>query len=204
MRVTIFRASLLAAVVLTSQPRAAAGQQLPLAPDWRETGSAGFGYAGNLPRALLGASAHVLLPRMGGIGLYGEFKITHESRRGEGFLPDVTVEQAETEFGDDFVRELEHWYVANLAVLRPITRELALYIGTGYARRTLYREYFDVSGERGSFGHYRVEDPADSGSRIDLIGGGFFRAGRRVAFHFGAELAPPGFTVGASLLFPLR
>lgn len=173
-------------------------------PDWRTTSMAGFGYKGNLPRALLGVSAHVTFAQLRGFGLYVDYRATHESYRDEEFLTNITVRQAELEFGDDFVQARNHWRVANVAVLKPITAELALYAGGGLARHTVYREYFDTSMERGEFGHYRVEDDEDSGNRLNLTGGAMFRAGRHLAFHFGGETAPGGFTVGVSALLPLR
>lgn len=172
-------------------------------PDWRTTTTLGFGYAGNGPRALLGANLYLITPVLGGLGVYADFKTSHQSFEDEMLMADYTRQEAE-DFGDLLEATHESWYVINLGLIRPVTAEFAVFGGAGYGHETLYRDYYDQGDVRGWDGHYRIEDEADGGGQVNVFGGAMFRVGRRVAFHFGGELAPPGFTVGASLPIPFR
>lgn len=193
----------LAALLLTAAGAAPlAGQAARATPDWRAGNTVGVGYTGSLPRALLGGWAYVITPALGGIGVIGQLRTTHRSHEGdEQFIPGMTVQQA-IDFNDRFVRTVEHWRVANIGVIRPVTAELALYGGAGLGHGRMYDEYYDETSQRGEFGFYRVLNDAESGGRLNLTTGAVFRAGRRVAFQFGLETAPRGMTAGASLLLP--
>lgn len=172
-------------------------------PDWRNHTTVGFGYAGNGPRALLGANVYLMTPALGGLGLYGDFKTSHQSFEDERLMSDITRQQAEG-FGDLEEATHEKWYVINIGLVRPVTPEFAVFAGAGYGNQTYYRDYYDQTDTRGWDGHYRIEDEIEGGGKVNAFAGAMFRVGRRLAFHFGGEIAPPGFTVGASLPLVLR
>jgi hypothetical protein len=201
------RSAAVAALLLATVPSGLRAQ-LPGEPsaadlvDWRTTSTIGIGYVANGPRAIIGATAYTFAPALRGFGVYADFRMTHETYdRGDIFMPGVSAQQAEAQFGDSFLQTLEHWTVGNIGLIRPVTSELAVFAGVGYARGNLYQEYYDVAEERGHFGVYRALDE-ESGNRVNVGGGVIFRLGRHVGFHFGGEVAPRGFLAGASLLFP--
>jgi hypothetical protein len=202
------RAVLLIAIMLPAFAGTAQAQtQVPAAsvPDWRVVPTAGVGFVGNLPRALLGGTGYLFLPMLGGTGVYADFRTTHESlERHPTYTADITVEQAETEFGDFLVERREHWQVGNIGLIRPLTPDFAVFAGVGFARERVYRDYLDLGGERGVLGNYRVQDHAESGNRLNGGAGAILRAGRSLAFHMGIEGAPRGFMAGASLVLPVR
>jgi hypothetical protein len=203
MKASLVRHLLLAAAVLGIATSHAAAQALPaqVITDWRYTPVFGIGYAGNAPQMLYGGSAIALLPRFGGIGLYVDFKTAHEAVD-QRFATDITLHQARNVFRDTPVTSQERWYSANAALVRPMTAELAVYFGGGYAHRTVYQDFQDPTAMRGFQGYYRILDDDATGAQLNLLGGAYFRAGGRLSFQFGAESAPRGITVGATLLFP--
>jgi len=164
---------------------------------------AGVGYVVDAPSQLNGIGGFVFGPRLGGWGVYLDAKRTHESRRNEsGFVDDITVAEAETEFRDRGMGADDHWTGVNAAVVRVVSGGLAVYGGAGYAKKTAFRRYYDETQTRGVFGTYWLEDPADSGARLNVLGGGLFRATRRLVFQFGFETAPVGASVGVYLAQP--
>jgi hypothetical protein len=97
-------------------------------------------------------------------------------------------------------RDDSAWATVNLAAVRGITEELAVYLGGGAAWRTIYSQFFDETGERGELGHYWVKDEDRSQVHANILAGAFFRMGNRLVFQFGAETAPAGFSAGMHLL----
>jgi hypothetical protein len=199
------RAALALVVLVVVQPDtllAQAGRAEP-PPDWRSNTTVGIGYMANAPRALIGGTVYVVTPVLGGMGVFGGFRLTHH-RYGsdELFRDDITVPEAEAR-GHFFIQQVEHWRVVNFGLLRAVTNELIVYAGAGFAQETAYDEFHDETEQEGFFGSYRLENPEFSGNRVNVTGGGIFRIGRLLALHFGAEVAPVGFTVGGSLLLPV-
>ncbi|HKJ91925.1 MAG TPA: hypothetical protein VJ957_02100, partial [Longimicrobiales bacterium] len=86
--------------------------------------------------------------------------------------------------------------------IRPLTAELMVYVGGGWAVHTDYSLYYDGQEVRGLAGYYWVEDTRTSGGQANFMGGLVLRLGSNVNAVFGGETAPKGFTVGLFLTFP--
>lgn len=163
----------------------------------------GVGYVANIPNMFVGASAHIIPAGFGGWGLYADVKFDIESPADdEGFIDSLTVAEVEGELGDQRFGQEGSWSSVNLAVVRTISPELALYAGGGVGWRKEYRQYFDNDGELGVSGLYWVEDTEVSGTYLNGMAGVMLRLTSAVTAHFGAETAPPGFTIGLSLTLP--
>ena len=173
-------------------------------PDLKHSPYLGLGYVASIPDIFVGVTVLGLTPGLlGGAGLYADVKFTPDSPASDAyFRDDISVEQAEIEFGDGLFQEQSVWFSIDLAVVYAITRSFAVYAGGGYLKEERYREYFDDSETRGNFGFYWVLDEAASGSRINVLGGLLFRASRHVVFQVGGE-SRPGVMVGVMLTFPL-
>lgn len=156
------------------------------------------GYVANAPHQLLGGATVLVLPAFRGWGIYLDAKLSTNSPGDDPFLLSFSPSDAEAQ-GDQVFRSRSAWNSVNLAAVRPLSRELALYLGGGASRESAFTQYFDLSGERGQFGHYWVEDGV-SQVRANLIGGALFRIGSRLVIQFGAERAPAGFTAGGHWL----
>jgi hypothetical protein len=200
--------TLVAGAMIWTGASAALSAQVPRtstaapAADLRETAYIGVGYVANAPNLFIGGSLSVV-PRPGLPGLYLDLKTTYDPPSSHPYyLPDITVEQAEA-FGDVLFRTGESWTSVNVALVWPVHGEMAVYGGGGLTRESAFREYQDLEEERGRSGYYWIDDRAASGDYLNLLGGIFFQAGRRLLFQFGAELRPPGATVGATYLFPI-
>ena len=190
---------LLAGVLAFPVPATAQLSARTPVPDWRTAAALGLLRMGGAPHALVGGTAYVIRPWLGGLGVYTDLHMSHRSWEGDGqFTSDVTVQQAGA-FGDSELRSVDHWIVLNVGLIRPLTPEFAVFGGAGYARQRFYREYYDDSLTRGVGGHYRVKDDVESGNRLNLTAGAMFRFGEHINFHFGVESAP-GFLVGISYL----
>ena len=173
-------------------------------PDLKNSSYLGLGYVASIPDVFVGVTALGLTPGLlGGAGLYADVKFTHDSPgRSAYFYDDISPEQAELVLGDQLFRERSAWVSIDLAVVYAINRSLAAYAGAGYLKEERYREYYDDSETRGDFGFYWVLDEEGSGSRVNVLGGMLFRAGKYVAFQVGAE-SRPGVMVGVMLTLPL-
>jgi hypothetical protein len=158
------------------------------------------GYVANAPQQLLGFGTGLMVPGLRGFGVYTDVKITTDSRaRERGFIATLTPDEA-LALEDIPFRDDSAWATVNLAVVRGITEELAVYLGGGAAWRTIYSQFFDETGERGELGHYWVKDEDRSQVHANILAGAFFRMGNRLVFQFGAETAPAGFSAGMHLL----
>lgn len=179
--------------------------QRPGVPDLRNSAYLGLGYVGNVPDAIAGGAVMVLTPGiLQGTGLYADVKFSPSSpARAVEYQPTITVEQAETLYGDQLYLQESAWLSLNLAVVKVLNPEFAVFAGGGYSRENHYRQYFDNTQTRGLEGFYWVREPAASGNRVNALGGVMFRAGRYVVFHSGGQLAPAGVNVGVMLTLPL-
>ena len=163
----------------------------------------GIGYVGNAPELLLGGGAYAIVPVFGGLGLYVDAKFDSKAPSDEdSFDPDLTAREVDDEIGDEFRDDESSWRSFNAALIRPLTSAFMLYAGLGYARETVYRQYFDESEERGIAGYYWVESPDDERTQLNVLAGMFLRMTSRLHAQFGFETAPRGGTVGLSLMLP--
>jgi hypothetical protein len=175
----------------------------PLAAQQTSRPVYGIGYVTNAPDLLAGGAAYVVLPVLGGLGLYVDAKFdTSDRRDDEAFDPTLTARQVDDEIGDAFRADESSWRSVNAAIIRPITPALMLYAGVGYARETVYREYFDDTRERGLAGVYWVEAPDDNATTVNAMAGMLVRLTPWFNAHFGMETAPRGATVGISITYP--
>jgi len=173
-------------------------------PDLRNSSYVGLGYVASIPDMFVGGTALFLSPEIfGGAGLYADVRLTPSSPGGDPyFRSDISVDQAELAFGDRLFQEKSVWLSVDLAVVYVLAREFAVYAGAGYLRERKYREYFDDSLTRGFDGFYWVLDDAESRTRVNVLGGAFFRVSRYVFFQMGLE-ARPGANVGITLALPI-
>lgn len=197
-RRSILLASFLAAAVVQAAP-AQVQQATPFLP------RVGVGFAANAPHEVLGVSVHAVSGILGGLGIYVDAKMGNDSPRDEfTFDPDLTATEVEDLYDDQLFTSRSDWRSVNVAVVRPLMRELMVYAGAGYSDHTQYREYFDPEQDRGVGGFYWVEDPDNSGGEVNLLGGAMFGISQNVFIQFGVETKPRGVTVGASYSIPLR
>lgn len=163
----------------------------------------GVGYAANAPSSLLGGSVWGTAPVLGGLGLYVDAKFDASSPGGDpDFVADLTAQEVDEQFGDRFVKDEDSWWSVNVALMRPLTRQLTVYVGGGMADRTAYRRYYDLDRELGTLGAYWVENPVASQQKVNFMAGAIFTLTGHLNFQFGGETAPGGVTVGLSMSFP--
>lgn len=197
------RTVLLHSMLLAMAAATPAAAQSTLDPGLRAHTHVGVGYVANLPRQMMGFNVVVISPALRDWGFYLDAKRTTESRADHvAYDPDITVEEAEA--FDDFLMEQEsEWQTLNAGVVRVMTPALALYVGGGVSKEDAMRRYFDSSNVRGVSGTYWIDDPAGSGTRVNVMGGAWFRILPSFLVQFGAEAAPRGATVGVSYVLPI-
>jgi hypothetical protein len=162
-----------------------------------------IGYVANVPNMFLGGSISIFPGALPGWGLYADVKLDVESPADdEGFIDSLTVEDVENDLGDAVFGQDGSWNSVNVAVVRAISPELAVYVGGGAGMRKEYRQYFDNETELGISGLYWVEDAEVSGTYLNGMAGVMLRLTSVVTAQFGAETSPPGFTVGLQLTLP--
>ena len=166
----------------------------------------GVGYTANAPEMLAGASGFVILPALGGIGLYLDAKVNPDSpRKDDTFLEGRTALQIEDEVaGVRFQDSKDSYRSFNVAVLRPVTPSLMLYAGAGISQMTRYREYFDPAEEMGLAGYFWVEAPDEKETFVNGLAGALLRISSLMSLQTGFETNPKGFTVGATFHLPRR
>ncbi|MCJ7627113.1 MAG: hypothetical protein MUO50_01875 [Longimicrobiales bacterium] len=163
----------------------------------------GIGFVGNVPDAIAGAAGYIVVPRLGGIGIYLDAKFDVDDPSDDrGFDPRVTVDQVEG-LGGAEVKSESSWWSVNAAFVRPVSPFLMIYVGAGYAHRKVYGLYnVDPSGEVGLGGVVWAESPGKEEKRLNLMAGIMMRLTSRVTSQFGFETRPQGVTAGATLRFP--
>lgn len=156
----------------------------------------------NIPNTFVGFTALGITPKLfGGAGVYADVKFTTSSQGSDPyFLSDISVQQAETTFGDLFFRDQSDWLSINFALVYALGREFIVYGGAGYTRERRYREYFDDSQTRGQLGFYWISDSGASGDRVNVLGGAFFQIGQYIMLQMGAEAQPTGANIGIMLV----
>jgi hypothetical protein len=162
-----------------------------------------IGYVANVPNMFLGGSITVMPASLRGWGLYADLKLDVESPADdEGYIDSLTVEDVENDLGDAVFDQEGSWNSLNLAVVRALGPELAVYAGGGIGWRKEFRQYQDLERELGVAGVYWVEDTETSGTYVNGMAGVLLRLTSAVTAQFGAESSPPGFTVGLQLAIP--
>ena len=170
----------------------------------RQTGPVfGIGYVTNAPDLLAGGAAYVVLPVLGGLGVYVDAKFdTSSPGEHEAFDPTLTAQQVDDEIGDAFRDDESSWRSINAALVRPVTPAFTVYAGAGYVRERVYYEYFDDTRERGLAGVYWVEAPDQEANTVNVLAGMMLRMTSWINAHFGIETTPRGATVGISITYP--
>jgi len=186
------------ALLLTSNDVSA--QRPAVVPDLLNSSYVGVGYVANAPNAFLGGSALGLAQRLR-LGIYLDFKTTHGSPDGVGFEPDLTPDDARG-FGDHPLDTQNNYVSGNLALVRPLSREIAAYVGAGLTQTTEYLEFQDEDQMRGREGFYWVREP-ERQRDLNILGGVFLHAGPNFLLQLGVETQPRGLTVGGVLVLPL-
>lgn len=170
---------------------------------WTPAYRIGAGYVVDAPKMMTGGGLFGITPFLGGLGLYVDLKVGGSSPRGKSnFDPTITAQQVDNQRGDLFYTSKSVWQSFNVALVRPVTNELMLYAGGGWATRSDYSEYFDPNKVRGDLGFYWVEKPSTSTGQANVMAGMLVRFGANLNTMFGFETAPKGFTVGVFLTFP--
>lgn len=163
----------------------------------------GAGYVVDAPKMMAGGGLFGIAPIFGGLGLYVDVKSGVDSpRKKSNFIATMTAQQVDDSLGDMFFSSTSTWRSFNAALIRPLTAELMVYVGGGWAEHTDYNQYYDSLENRGLAGYYWVEKPSTSGGQANFMAGMILRMGANLNAMFGAETAPRGFTVGLFLTFP--
>ncbi|HEX9693273.1 MAG TPA: hypothetical protein VGA22_14360 [Gemmatimonadales bacterium] len=173
-------------------------------PDLKNSSHVGVGYTAHIPTNFLGFSALYVTPKLlGGFGVYIDARFETRSLTDDpGYLPGVTVQEAEVTNADFLFEQSSEWSTVDVGLVYAVSQELAVYGGAGYTRERHYREYWDASETLGNLGFYLVDDPAASGNRVNVIGGALIRLTRYTLFQLGLGSKPPGATVGVMLVLP--
>lgn len=170
---------------------------------WVPTYRFGAGYVIDAPMMMVGGGGFVVTPFLGGLGLYVDAKTGVDSpSKKANYDPTLTAQQVQNQYPDQFFTSKSMWRSFNVALMRPVTAELMLYLGGGWAVRSDYNQYYDPQGVRGVQGYYWVRKESTSGGRLNFMGGMVVRMGSNINGMFGVESAPTGFTVGLFLAFP--
>jgi len=181
-------------------PTAADAQRL-VGSDWEFSLGTGFGWAAAFPDAMLGAGVfHIFEGTKWGI--LAEAKIPHDSnKRSPDYQGDLTLEAVFADFPEEKRIEIppaqEEWRLLNVALIRALTPESALYLGGGFAQKSVVREFGDNSeAPLTRSGFYFVEDGEETGWHPNVIGGVLLRGGDHIAFTAGFESAPLVLSLG--------
>lgn len=160
------------------------------------------GYVANAPHSLVGGVAMVMNRPVQGWGFFIDAKGRIDSpENNPNFDDSLTAEDVERDFSFDFQLERDPvWRGVNVGVIRALTGQFAGYVAGGVAEEAIYQEYWDEQQQRGQNGFYWVEDRAESGTRVNVMVGGWLHITGRFLFQFGGELAPRGFTIGVSYI----
>ncbi|MCG6957568.1 MAG: hypothetical protein LJF04_16380 [Gemmatimonadetes bacterium] len=208
MRSSTLRSSVPATVVFLL---AAVAGARPVAGQTHGWSPFGVGYVANAPSMMAGVNAYVLFPALHGFGLYVDTKWDTDSPRNDPyFLASMTAEQVQEQnpFNDTIIAipngQQNSWRSVNVAVIRPVTPALMLYVGGGYARRERFQRFRDSQQQLGQLGIFWAELSTQKETAINVMFGAFLRMGRHIAFQTGFEHRPGGFSLGATLKFPGR
>jgi len=161
----------------------------------------GVGYVGNAPDLMGGGAAYLVLPALGGIGIYVDAKYdTGSPSRSPDFEADLTTADVVDQVsGANFIEREPSWRSFNVALIRPINPSLMLYGGLGRSKATQYDLYEAALSGLGRGGVFWVEAPRDKISETNVLAGVLMRLSSVITTQFGFETHPRGVTIGASL-----
>lgn len=201
-------AALLLCTLLPGGTRAVHGQ---MQQDFLSGPRIGIGYHGVVPDALVGAGAWYLTGARR-FGVFVDGKITtpnpadHKNYCPPALNVPCTVEAVQANYNHWVLDDREHWLIFNAGGMYAFSREFALMLGGGLARRNLYREYIDDEEDDSVRitweGNYLVPAGEMDQWAAQLTVGGLIRAGNRVAFSFGYETAPGNMSIGLFVVVP--
>lgn len=174
------------------------GQTRPSTPEF------GLGYVANAPEAMAGASAYVVVPKWGGVGVYVDAKFDVSNPSDEmGYDPNVTSAQVRASPDAKFLQTEKSWMSFNLALVRPLTPSLMGYVGGGVAKARRYDLYAAPQDfPYGVSGVVWAHDAPSDATQANFMVGMLMRMTAHVTAHFGYETRPNGVTVGLSLRLP--
>jgi hypothetical protein len=164
----------------------------------------GIGFVANAPDAMTGAGGYVILPRLGGFGLYLDAKSDPtDPSSNVAFEKGLTGAQVRDQVPEnEFIKDESRWQSVNVALVRPFNPYLILYAGVGLAKRTVFELYEEPSQTWGLGGVLWVEAPDREETRANFMVGTILRLGARISTQFGFETQPGGVTVGLSARLP--
>lgn len=163
----------------------------------------GLGYVVNAPEQLLGFTVMTVGSSWSGWGAFADVKLAVDRVSGDdAFRESSTATEAIGMGHQRFGEPEEEWTTFNVGLVRALTDDVAAYLGGGYSEQTVYQE-FDQGASAGIDRFYIVEDDRFGGNEVNILGGLYLRVSRVIAFQFGGETAPAGFTAGVSLMVPL-
>jgi hypothetical protein len=206
------RGACAALLVMILMPVAAERVSAQITSDFLSGPRFGIGYHAVVPDVLAGAGAWYLSgPRRFGVFVDGKFTVPNPAHHanycppGLGNVP-CNVEAVQANFNHWQLRDREHWTIFNAGGMYAVSREFAVMLGGGMARRNLYREYIDDEDDdtvRITWeGNYLVPmEPRDEWV-AQLTVGGLVRAGNRVGFSVGYETAPASMSIGVFVMLP--
>jgi hypothetical protein len=165
----------------------------------------GVGFVANAPSQMAGVGGYVLLPVLGGVGVYVDGKWDIDSPAGDRAFDEsrtaADLEADASSAGTRFLRRETSWYRSlNLALVRPLNPFLMAYVGGGYARAKRYGLYEELVGDVGRA--LWVRDPRQDEDRMNLMAGLILRLVPMFSTQVGLETQPRGFTAGVSLRLP--
>jgi hypothetical protein len=165
----------------------------------------GVGFVANAPSQMAGISGYVLLPVLGGIGVYADGKWDIDSpaddRAFDASRTAADLEADPSSAGTRFLKRETSWYRSfNLALVRPFNPFLMVYAGGGYAEGERYGLYQELVGEVGRA--LWVRDPRQDEDRVSFMAGLILRLLPVLSTQVGLETQPRGFTAGMSLRLP--
>jgi len=206
MRSSALRSSVPAALVFLLTMAAGAPTAAAQTHGWS---TFGVGYVANAPSMMAGVNAYVLFPALGGFGLYADTKWDVDSPHKDPYFLTMTAEQVQDQYTNAQILaipngQVNSWRSVNVAVIRPVTPALMLYVGGGWARRERFQQFRDSGGQLGQLGLFWAQQVTQTETTVNLMLGAFLRLGRHIAFQTGFEHRPGGFSLGATLKFPGR
>lgn len=165
----------------------------------------GVGFVANAPGQMSGVGGYVLLPVLGGIGVYADWKWDIDSpAEDRAFEEGLTVTDvlADPRYaGTRYLKRETSWYRSfNIALVRPLNPFLMVYGGGGFSQGERYALYDVPQGDIGRA--LWVRDPDQDEDRMNLMAGLILRLVPMVSTQVGVETQPRGFTAGISLRLP--
>jgi hypothetical protein len=160
-----------------------------------------FGFTVKPPQQVLGLGATWSPPALRGWGVLADVRFATDRPDSNEIRRDWTRSDA-LGAGHEFVRSQISWNSSSVALVRGITREMAVFAGAGLSRSSAYSQFlFDTEeGEVLEIEIYFIEEPERAEDRVNWVGGALYRMGSRLAVQVGIQSEPFGFVVGGYFL----